>query len=343
MDKLDKLTPDDSRIRHGYVNSNGHKWHYLDVAASTPDERGLVVLIHGFPDISLAWRYQIPMLSALGLRCIALDCMGYGLTGTSSDLRDFGYKNHADAVAAIAKEAGASRIILGGHDWGGLVVYRIAQWYPDLVSHVFSVATPFSAPMEQYVSTEQLVNGPLPQFGYQLQFGSEDHRVEKVIQGKPLIRKFLSGMYGGKLTSGKMVMVPVTGVDLEAMADEKDEMKMTPLLNEEELDYYVDQFAINGVEGPCNWYRVRKVNWEDEKAMPASQRAGIQQPVLFVQATYDSVLRPEMSKGMEKAIPNLTRGEVPSSHWALWHNGDKTNEIIKKWFEGVVFGGKSKL
>jgi len=38
------------------------------------------VLIHGFPDISLGWRYQIPYFVNLGYRTIALDCMGYGKT-----------------------------------------------------------------------------------------------------------------------------------------------------------------------------------------------------------------------------------------------------------------------
>ena len=36
--------------------------------------------IHGFPDISMGWRYQIPMLLSLGLRVVAPDCMGYGRT-----------------------------------------------------------------------------------------------------------------------------------------------------------------------------------------------------------------------------------------------------------------------
>ncbi|KAK5110183.1 hypothetical protein LTR62_006179 [Meristemomyces frigidus] len=340
---MDKLSPNDSRIRHGYTSSKGHRWHYLDVAATTPSERGVIILIHGFPDISFAWRYQIPLLASLGLRCIAIDCMGYGQTGTSSNIADFSYKTHADAVAAIAKEIGAPRIILGGHDWGGMVVYRIAQWCPELISHVFSVATPYMPVQEQFVGTEQLVKGPLPQFGYQLQFGSEDAKVEAVVKGRKMMRKFLTGMYGGKFVGGGTVMTPENGVDLEALADEGKEVTMTPLLSEEELDYYVDQFMLNGMNGPCNWYRNRLSNFEEEKNMPAAQKNGIQQPVLFIQCTHDSVLRPEMSKNMEKSIPNLTRGEVPSSHWGLWHNADKTNEIIKNWIEGVVLGGKSKL
>lgn len=52
---------------------------YLD-AVPQGHQRGVVFLVHGFPDISLAWRYQIPMLLGLGMRCIAIDCMGYGET-----------------------------------------------------------------------------------------------------------------------------------------------------------------------------------------------------------------------------------------------------------------------
>jgi len=50
---------------------------YLD-AQPKGEKKGTVVLVHGFPDTSLAWRYQIPMLLDLGMRCIAIDCMGYG-------------------------------------------------------------------------------------------------------------------------------------------------------------------------------------------------------------------------------------------------------------------------
>lgn len=36
--------------------------------------------IHGWPDLSLGWRYQIPLLVSLGLRVVAPDMMGYGGT-----------------------------------------------------------------------------------------------------------------------------------------------------------------------------------------------------------------------------------------------------------------------
>jgi soluble epoxide hydrolase / lipid-phosphate phosphatase len=90
-------------------------------------------------------------------------------------------------------------------------------------------------------------------------------------------------------------------------------------------------------------YRTRRANYEAEQTLPESDKTILRQPVLFIQALGDSILKPEMSKNMEKTIPNLTRGEVPSSHWALWHTPQQTNELIKNWIEGVVLGGKSKL
>ncbi|KAF2768134.1 alpha/beta-hydrolase [Teratosphaeria nubilosa] len=338
---VDKITPNDPRIKHGYCDVNGKEWHYLD-SAPTIQPRGTIILIHGFPDLSLAWRYQIPFLNSLGFRTLALDCMGYGETGTSTHLHDFSFKTHAEAIAAIAKSIGASRIILGGHDWGGAVVYRAAQWYPELVSHAFSVATPYWGPSTgEFVGLEEVVRGPLPNFGYQVQFGSEERVVEGVVRERRMVRRFLCGLYGGKVGSGRRFMTPERGVDLDVLRGE--EVGMTPLMSEEELDFYVDSFTRNGLEGPCNWYRTRRINFEDELRMPVEDRKGIQQPVLFIQALRDAILIPEMSRGMEDRIPRLTRGEVKAGHWALWQTPGEVNELIRAWMEGVVFGRRSKI
>lgn len=77
--------------------------------------------------------------------------------------------------------------------------------------------------------------------------------------------------------------------------------------------------------------------------IPEPAKTTLKQPILFVACAKDDVLLPEMSAGMEDSIPNLTRATVPASHWALWHTPQETNAAIRNWFEGVVFGGKSKL
>lgn len=178
------------------------------------------------------------------------------------------------------------------------------------------------------------------------------------------MKKWLRGMYGGRVKGGGQFMTAKEGVDLKIV--ESGEVGMTPLLTEQvgfsfrnssilipevlltvvrsqELDYYTSQFLKSGLEGPCNWYRTRKANWEDERSLPAEHRTGIKQPSLFVQATQDFVLSEDLARGMEKVIPNLTWKKVEAGHWALWQAAGDTNKAIKGWIEGVVFGGKSKL
>ena len=64
---------------------------------------------------------------------------------------------------------------------------------------------------------------------------------------------------------------------------------------------------------------------------------------MFITATRDSVLKPEMAAGMGKLIPDLRTKEVDASHWALWERPAEVNGYVKDWFEEVVFAPKSNL
>ena len=85
--------------------------------------------------------------------------------------------------------------------------------HPELISHVFSVCTPYSAPQTEYYSTEQIAKGPLPQFGYQVHLASGE--VEESVEGEQSIRQFLKGMWGGKGPNGELVFDPYKGVLVE--------------------------------------------------------------------------------------------------------------------------------
>lgn len=110
---------------------------------------------------------------------------------------------------------------------GGMIVYRTAQWHPELVTHVFSVCTPFMPPSAKFRSTNDIVTGPFPQFGYQLQLAGPD--VEEAIESKAQIKQFLAGMYGGTGEGRDPFFRPETGVDLGIL----DTIGMTPLLDEQ--------------------------------------------------------------------------------------------------------------
>ncbi|KAF2714805.1 alpha/beta-hydrolase [Pleomassaria siparia CBS 279.74] len=329
----------DSRIEHKTAVVNGHTYHYLLGVPPGGKFNDTVFLIHGWPDLSLGWRYQIPMLLDLGFRVVAPDLMGFGGTDAPkvppNDINVYGLKRASDNIAELAKIVGADRIILGGHDWGGMVVWRCAQWHPELVSHVFSVCTPYLPPRKEYFSAELLVKGPLPQFQYQIQLASGD--VEKSVKDEESIRQFLKGLFGGQGPNGETCFDPYQGLiaeNLPLIGDSR-------LLNGDVLDYYVKEYARHGIHSTLNWYRTRKANWEEDLALLDKQTISI--PALYVEATYDTVLTPEMSKGMEAFVPNLTRGDVPATHWALTQKPEEVNAIVSKWLADQGFGTRSSL
>ncbi|CAI6337334.1 unnamed protein product [Periconia digitata] len=330
----------DPRVEHRHSQVNGYNYHYLYAEPANGKFEATVFLIHGWPDCSAGWRYQIPLLLDMGLRVVAPDLMGFGGTDAPkvppNDISLYGFKRASDDIAELAKIVGSRQIILGGHDWGGAVVWRAALWHPDLISHVFSVCTPYSAPSKQYISTEDLARGPLPQFGYQIQLASGE--VEKFIKDEPSIRQFLKGIYGAKGANGEHLMIPEQGIIPETLPLVGD----SRLLNGKMLDYYVQEYSRHGIHSTLNWYRSRKVNWEQELELVKQNKKTISIPTLFVQANFDSYLKPEMSKSMGAFMPNLTRGDVDATHWILMQKPAEANLIIKNWLQGQGFGLKTR-
>jgi soluble epoxide hydrolase/lipid-phosphate phosphatase len=331
----DKLTPKDSRIQHKYANLNGQRYHYL---LGTPDGpiKATIFLIHGWPDYSFGWRYQVPFLISMGLRVVVPDMMGYGGTDAPQSLEFYTLKRAASDMAELAKQLDAPQIILLGHDWGGAIVYRIALWQPQLITAVIAVCTPYTRPNPVDVDLADMVNTTLPNFRYQLQLASGE--VEKKIGGeKANLRLFLNALYGGWGANGTTGFIPEHGV----LYDNLPLLKKTTLLSDEELDYYAESYTKNGLRGTLNWYRTRSLNWRDEKEMAAIPDLKIKQPTMFVLANRDAALPPRMSRGQDKNFVDYTQREVSAGHWCLWQKPEEVNAILKEFLEEKVLSSSS--
>jgi pimeloyl-ACP methyl ester carboxylesterase len=330
-----KLVPNDPRVREETTSIRGKQYNYiLGEPEGTPIET--VFLIHGFPDMNFGWRNQIPYLVSLGLRVVAPNMLGYAGTSCPDDLAQFSHKSiSADIKELATKFVGdKGQIILGGHDWGGALVWRTALWHPELIKAVFSVCTPFSPPHSKWVPLEDYIaSGKLTNFKYQLQLAGPD--VERELRSEDKVRQFLNAMFGGKGKHGE-VGFTTQGV----VFDNLDKLGPSPLVSKEELDHYARRYMLQGVppmKGPLNWYRTRRINFDEELVL-AKDFKGIQAPSLFIGATHDAALPPEMSAGMERLFKDLTRGEVNASHWALTQAGDEVNRLIGEWLSKVLDG-----
>jgi pimeloyl-ACP methyl ester carboxylesterase len=327
---VDKITPNDSRIQFKTADLNGVTYSYL-LAEPQGKPINTIFLIHGWPDLALGWRYQIPLLLSLNLRVVVPNMMGYSQTSAPESPTFYTFKRAADDIAALASQLSISSIILGGHDWGGAVVFRIALHYPKLIQAIFTICTPFAPPRRTYVPATVL-----PNFKYQLQLASGE--VEKVVAGEEKLRQFLNGMYGGRTANKKPMFSVDHGVHFELLEG----IGTSPLLGEEEMDFYVREYARSGLHGPLNWYRTGELNFQDEKEMCGFWEEGgkLEIPVLYVAGSRDAALPPRLGDGMGKCCSELRKGMVDTGHWALWEKPDEVNALVGGWLKDVVLGGK---
>jgi haloacetate dehalogenase len=119
----DNMTSTVNPIVNHTLLSNGIRQHYLD-SGSGP----VVVLLHGFPETSFAWRFQIPVL-ANKFRVIAPDLRGYGETDKPANGYD--KRNTAQELIALLDELGIDKTALVGHDRGARVATRFAKDHPQ--------------------------------------------------------------------------------------------------------------------------------------------------------------------------------------------------------------------
>ncbi len=75
-----------TEIGAGFVNTARHTTHYL---AAGPEDGPLLIFVHGWPELSLTWRHQLPVFGGLGFRAIAPDLRGYGRSSVYSRFEDY--------------------------------------------------------------------------------------------------------------------------------------------------------------------------------------------------------------------------------------------------------------
>lgn len=228
-------------------------------------------------------------------------------------------------LAALMDHEKVRKAIFYGHDWGGAVVFRMANFYPKRVEAVISISTPYFAPAKgKYLSLEGQAKA-LPNYKYQLYLASDrpmqDYTTEKEIT------KFFNAIY----QPGKGMRT-----DFDGLA-KMESYPQTTMISPEEIQVYVQQYLEAGLWGSTNWYRTRKMNYDDDTAEFKDSDGVLAMPVLFIATNLDPVLKPSMSKGMESKIPKLTRASVETGHWGAVEAKDEVNAHTKEFLMRLYF------
>jgi pimeloyl-ACP methyl ester carboxylesterase len=118
-----------------------------------PVDGPLVILLHGFPEFSYAWRNQVGPLVDDGWRVLVPDQLGYNLSDKPVGLENYDIDALADDVLRLAESAGYRTFSLVGHDWGGIVAWWLALRDPDRIERLAILNAPHPATMTRYAMT----------------------------------------------------------------------------------------------------------------------------------------------------------------------------------------------
>jgi pimeloyl-ACP methyl ester carboxylesterase len=308
------------------VKTNG-----IDMAVyeAGPKDGVPVVLCHGFPELAYSWRHQLPALAAAGFHAIAPDQRGYGRTSRPEPVTDYDMEHLTGDLAGMLDALGLKDAIFCGHDWGGLVVWQMPLFHPTRVRGVIGVNTPFMA------------RAPIdPIMGMRAMFGEDMYIVYFQKPGladaalaKDVGKSFRFFMRKTGMKAADYAKLPQEQRNLalvKALEGDESAWGGSPLLNAEEIKFFVDTFTRTGFTGGINWYRNFTRNWE--RSGTIEQKVHV--PGLMIMAEDDIVLSPAMADGMELYVPDLEKVLIKDcGHWTQQEHPEETNAAMIAWLK----------
>jgi pimeloyl-ACP methyl ester carboxylesterase len=118
--------------------------HGITLAVEDEGTGPAVLLLHGFPDSSRLWRYQVPALVEAGLRAIAPDLRGFGESDRPETVEEYSIGRSVADMVAVLDALGVELTHVVGHDWGAGLAWALAAFVPERVDRlvVMSVGHP---------------------------------------------------------------------------------------------------------------------------------------------------------------------------------------------------------
>jgi pimeloyl-ACP methyl ester carboxylesterase len=286
-----------------------------------------VVFCHGFPDLALGWRHQLPAVAAAGFRAIAADGRGYGGSSCPPEISDYTMTELTGDLVALLDALEIDRAVFVGHDWGGWVVWAMGVLHPTRVAGIVGVCTPY-IPFPSIAKHIALVDGDIER--QYVAWFQQDHVPETymdqhvvAIMGNTMRRSVpLADIYAAAFADGKLDMNPFRNIDDATVIGE-------PLLADADLQRYIEAFSRTGFRGGINWYRNIDRNAADHPGVGVDP---IDLPCLMITAELDPALRPGFADGMGERCRDLETHMIENAgHWVQQERREEFNHLLLDW------------
>ena len=322
------------------VKTDRHLTFFL---ASGAEDAPVIVFVHGWPELSISWRHQLPTFAGLGFRAIAPDMRGYGRSSVYPRHEDYALEHIVKDMLELLDGLGREKAVWVGHDWGSPVVWSLASHHPDRCFGVANLCVPYFAKgfaprtLVPYVdrSVYPEAQYPVGQWDYQLFYEESFDKASAALEAdvrntvKALFRK---GSPSGKGKPSRTAQVRRDGGWFGGTGRAPDVPLDSDVLTEEDFHKYAAALESNGFFGPDSWYMNHERNLQ--YATKAANGGKLLLPVLFLHGEYDytcETVTSRLADPMRGDCRNLTEVIVPSGHWMAQEKPRAVNAALAKW------------
>ncbi len=326
---------------HALRGPSGHVTFHLACGA---EDAPLIVFVHGWPELSVSWRHQLPCLAALGFRCVAPDMRGYGRSSVPARHEDYAQERIVGDMLELLDGLGRDRAVWVGHDWGSPVVWNLAAHHPGRCHGVASLCVPYlpggfwredlAALLDRRVYPE--AEYPAGQWDYQLFYEENFDAAVAAFEadvGATVRALFRAGNPAARGRPSRTATIRRDGGWFGGAGRAPDVPRDAAVLaTEAEMRQYVAALTRNGFAGPCAWYMNHARNRAYAAAAPDGGRLSM--PVQFLHGAHDQTcetVESRLAEPMRRACADLTEGVVPSGHWMAQERPAAVNAALARW------------
>ena len=322
------------------AKSARHTTFYLACGAESAP---LIIFVHGWPELSISWRHQLPCFADLGFRAVAPDMRGYGRSSVYARHEDYALEHSVRDMIELLDALGRDRAVWVGHDWGSPVVWSLASHHPDRCFGVANLCVPYFAKGFAPETLLPLVDRsvypeaqyPAGQWDYQLFYQESFDKARAAFEAniantvKALFRK---GSAGGKGKPSRTAQVRRDGGWFGGAGQAPDVPMDASVLTAEDFRKYAAALETNGFFGPDSWYMNHARNLD--YAARAAGGGKLSLPALFLHGEHDytcETIDSRLAEPMRQDCRDLTEVTVSSGHWMAQEQPVAVNAALARW------------
>jgi len=276
-----------------FIETNGVKLH-----CAIQGKGPTIIFLHGFPEFWYCWKNQIPEFSKK-YRVVSPDMRGYNISDKPKGVEQYHLDILINDILGLIKALGDERVVLAGHDWGGIIAWAFAMTHPEVLNKLVILNAPHPAAFSR-----ELKSNPEQKMASQYILMFTSPRGEEILSRRNY--EYLKGIV------------------FDGCAD-------PAVFGAEDRSAYLEAWEQPGsITGGLNYYRANMKDGKVFTGIPEDRiKRVIQVPTLVVWGEKDAALTLGLLNGLEEHVQNLAIIRIPeATHWVQHDAPDLVNRYI---------------